>query len=193
MRMRMLALSALALSAATLFASERFSYVYKRGEHSHLRSSGETIERIVRKSKQWAGEFVWVQREGREYLIRDAATLVEVRAAFAELDAMQPAMREAEARVRPFEEKMSVVERRVDALSDQLDDEDLTEATRGWIEEKLRIAERDMEAIEREMAKVERAMEKVENEMDRREEIAERRFEQIVLRAIGKGKAERLD
>ena len=36
-------------------------------------------------------------------------------------------------------------------------------------------------------------MEEVEKAMERREEVAERRLEQVVLRAIGKGKAERLD
>jgi chromosome segregation ATPase len=194
MRTRILALSAVALLAAvSLMASERFSYVYKRGQQSHIRSTGEKIATVVRKAKQWSGELVWARRNGREYLIRDAATLVEVRGAFAELDAMEPTMREAERRMRPYEERMEVAERRVDAIGDQLDDDDLTDATRAALERKLESAERDMEAIEREMAKVERAMEDVENEMERREEIAERRFEQIVIRAIESGRAERVD
>jgi hypothetical protein len=173
----------LLLLATTATAAGRFSftYVYKSGDQSHLRSNGGDIDTLVKTSKRWKGEFVWLQREGREYLIRDAGVLSAVAAAFAEMHAFEPRLRAAEEKRRPIEAKMEVVEERLDRLTDEDGDE-----------RARRAAERELQAIEGQHRVAEREAEKLEAEMDRLEAVAERKFEQIVLKAIEAGKAQRL-
>jgi hypothetical protein len=179
--------------AAGASAADRFSYIYKRGDHTHIRSSAG-IEQMVALSKRWSGEYVWIQRGGRQYLIRDAAVLGEVRNAFADMHAYEPKLRAAEERLRPLERKFDRLEERMDDLGDRLsDDDDLDDDTRRELERQLRQVEQEFEAIEREYKPAERETERMERELDRLEEIAEERFEKIVIRAIDQGRVQRVD
>jgi hypothetical protein len=183
----------LALSSA---ASPRgqFSYIYKNGDHTHIRNSGTALESMIAMSKRWSGEFVWLKHNGRAYLIRDAAVLAEVREAFAELHAYEPRLRAAEEKLHPVERKMERIERQMDKVGDRLsDDDDLDRETRRELERQLRELEVQFNAIEREYLPAERESERMEREHDRLEEIAEARFEKIVLRAIDDGRVERAD
>jgi len=192
--MRKLALVLLlALSAS---AADRFSfpYIYKSGGSSHIRSNGNSIEKMVNISKRWSGDFVWLRKDGQEWLIRDASVLAAVRIAYADMHALEPRLRAAEERRHPYEQKMEAVEKRMDRISDQLgDDETLTAATRRSLEVRLRDLEREYESIERDSRGIEREAEELDDEMERLEKIAERKFEQIVLSALAKGKAERVN
>jgi predicted nucleic acid-binding Zn-ribbon protein len=195
MRTRLLAFALLLFAAAAgvLTAGDKsMSYLYKRGDSSYMRMNA-SIDRIGAVAKKYGNEFVWVRSNGRSYVIRDAATLAEVRSAFGEVDAMEPSLREAEKRLKPFEKQMEAIETRVDAFGDQLDDENLGESTRDAIEAKLRDAEDALRGVERQMAGVERETERLERESEKREEAAEERFERIVERAIESGVAERAD
>lgn len=191
--MRKLLLLLLVVLAASMLGADQFSYIYKRGEHTHIRSSAD-IESMVALSKRWSGEFIWVKRGGRAYLIRDAAVLAEVRTAFADLHAHEPTLRAAEERLRPVERKMERIEERMDRISDRLgDDDDLDRATRADLQKQLRQLELEFDAIEGPYRSAERETERMEREHDRLEEIAEKRFEKIVVRAIESGKVERVD
>jgi chromosome segregation ATPase len=183
----------LVMLATSLTGAEQFSYIYKQGDHTHIRSNSG-IEQMVSLSKRWTGEFVWLKRNGRQYLIRDAAVLAQVRAAFADLHAYEPKVRAAEESLRPLERKMERIEERMDELSDRLgDDEELDEATRVGLERKLAQAEREFNELERSYRPAERENERMEREHDRLEKIAEEKFEKIVFRAVEEGKAERVD
>lgn len=195
MRTKLIALALLlsALVAGVLMAGDKsMSYIYMRGDGLHTRMSG-SIDKVVAVAKRYGGEFVWVRLNARNYLIRDASTLAEVRGAFREVEAMEPSLRDVEKRMKPFEKQMEAIEKRVDAFGDQLDDEDLAESTRDAIETKLRDAEDDMRVVERQMEGVEREMERLEKEVEKREKVAEDQFERIVERAIARGVAERAD
>lgn len=193
MRRFLLLLLLLVVLAATMPAEERFSYIYKQGGHTHIRSNAG-VESMVARSKRWPGEYVWVKRAGRQYLIRDAATLAEVRKAFAGMHAYEPTVRAAHERLRPAERQRDKVERQIDRISDRLgDDEDLDRATRQDLERQLRQLEREFRQIEPGYVAEERETERMERELDRLEAIAEERFEKIVLRAISEGRAERVD
>lgn len=193
MRTRSIALALLLAAALGLPAGDRMNYIYKNGDRSTMRINGAWSKRLGEVVRKYGNEFVWVQTNGRSYVIRDAATLAEVRAAFRDCEALEPSMREVERRMKPFEDEMETIEERVDTLGDSLDDEDLTDRTRQSIEDKLAVAEREMADVERRMAGIEREMEKIEKEMERVEKIAEARFEQVVERAIDRGIAERVD
>jgi DNA repair exonuclease SbcCD ATPase subunit len=193
--MRKLALLLLPLLALSASAAERsnFPYIYKSGSTTHMRSS-DNIEKMVKLSKRWSGDFVWLRKDRQEWLIRDASVLAAVRTAFADMHALEPRLRAAEERRHPYEEKMEVVEKRMDRISDQLgDDETLTAATRRSLETRLRALEVEFESIERDARGIEREAEALEQEMERLEKIAERKFEQIILGAVAQGRAERVD
>ena len=178
MRNRLLALTLLVAATATAGSRDRFSYVYKHGGRSTVRIGG-SFEHYPRDARRWSGDYIWLYRNGNGYLIRDAGVLAAAHAAFAHRDALEPKMREVEARFHPIERKYEALEERLDELSDR-DEEDPA-------------LERAMHAIEADYEKAEREVEAVEKEMDRREEIAEKKFEEIVIRAIDQGKATRVD
>jgi chromosome segregation ATPase len=188
-----LAILVTAAAAGVVFAGgdDRMSYIYHRADDSHTHVSGAAIDRIGPIVKKYGREFVWLRLDGRSYVIRDAATLGEIRNAFRELDAMHAPMETIENRMKPFEEKMEAIEQRIDALSDQLDDEDLSDSMRDAIDRKMQTAEDEMHDIERQMQGIEREMEKLEKETERLEKIADAKFEEIVQRAVRTGVAQR--
>jgi len=195
MRIRTLASLALltAIVAGTaLAAGKKMSYVYKRGDHSYSRISGD-LDNIRKLSNRYGSEFVWISLDRREYVVRDAATLAAVRETFRDVDALHPSMQAIEARMRPYERRIQQLENQLDPLSDSLDDDNLTDRTRDAIEEKMRVLERAMRDVEEQMEGVEREMERMEKEIERREEIAEKRFEALVDKAIASGAAQRVD
>lgn len=191
MRTRTLAFALAVLIATAALAKTGFSYVYKRGEESYTRING-SIDRIGEVARKYGKEFVWVVLDGREYVIRDAATLAEVRNAFRDVEALEPALNEAEAKLRPYEKELDRIEKRVDAAGDRLDDESLSDSDRDALEARLRQAEEEMHAVEQKMKGLEREMERIEKESERREAAAEKRFEAIVERVVERGIAERV-
>lgn len=183
----------LALAAGTSFAgSGKMSYIYKRGDRSYIRIDGD-LRNIRALSNKYGSEFVWISTNGREYLIRDAATLNTIRSIFRDADALHPSVQAVEKKMRPYERRLQELENQLDKLSDSLDDDDLTDRTRASVEEKMHVIERAMQDVELEMGDVEEEMERISDKMERLEEIAEANFEKLVERAIANGIAERVD
>lgn len=191
MRTRLFAILSVIVIGAVLTAGagSRMSYIYKRGDTSYMRGMA-TIKMIERIGKRYGGEYIWVEQDGRRWLIRDAAVLAEARELFRELDAFAAPLEAVQKRLRPFERKYDEFERRADAISDAYD-EDLTERESEALQARLEEVEKEMEAVEREMRVVEREMERLEQEMEKLEEVVERKFEQLVARAIRSGAAQR--
>ena len=153
--------------AGTSFAADRFPYVFQRSKGTIIRISGSSLEGYQRIKNRYTGQFIWLSTKGREYLIRDAAVLADANKAFAHMDALEPQLRAAEERLRPIEKKFEAIE----------DDEDHP----------------SHDQLEREYEAAEHAVELLDDEVERREKIAEQKFEQIVIRAIESGKAQRVD
>jgi hypothetical protein len=95
--------------------------------------------------------------------------------------------------MKPHEREMEKIESRLDAITDQFDDEDLSDSRRATLEEKMRGIEAEMRRVEEQMRVVEREMERVEREIDKHHEVADKRFEEVVMRAIRAGKGQRVD
>lgn len=197
MRYRLLAVLLLAAAAvAGTFASfgdSRTSYVHRRGDRTTMMTISGGIPDLNALTRRYGSEYVWARQEGREYIITDAAVLAEVRAAFAKLDEVEAPMRGLEERMKPHEREMEKIESRLDALADQLDDEDLSDSARDAIEEKMQAVEKERQAVEDRMEVVEREMETLSDRIERHAEAAEAQLEQLVNRAVRSGKALRLD
>jgi hypothetical protein len=123
-------------------------------------------------SSRLDGDYLWVRRGAKSYVITDRARLGEVWDYFAPQRLLQPEQRE-------IEEQTAKIDMESDALEDaQDDDRVLTLAERSGLE--------DLHAKKQELSRRERALDEREEELDR---IAEKKLWQLVDRAIREGTA----
>jgi hypothetical protein len=163
---------ALILVAAAVNASGRDSYVLHFGGNRNTATISGSIEDFNVISARLDGDYLWVRRGARTYIIADRAKLAEVWDYFAPQRLLEPKQRE-------IEEQTKKLEKESDALEDaQDDDRELTSAQRSRLE--------DLHAKEQELGRRERALDEREEELDR---IAEKKLWLLVDRAIHEGTA----
>ena len=171
----------LILATFTVAGADDFSYVFTRTGHA-LISGHMNVDTVVAIGKRYRGDFLWVKRHGREYLIRDAATVAEAHAAFAEADELHDDYERLRERMQPLEDREEELEEQMDRESDS-DSPDSA---------KLRELSAKLKPVTREL----RALEAEEEKLDAREEklvaAAEQELRRIVDAAVTRGKAERL-
>src|SRR4051794_143264 len=163
------------LSFAALFvliavaAEARDSYVLHFGAGNSTTISG-SLEDFTGVKGTLTGDYLWVRRDGRRYVITDRVKLAEAWNYFAPERALRPQQQEIERETRKLE-------RESDALEDT-EDRELT------ARERVRLDE--LHARERELGRREQALDEREEELDR---LAERKLWQMVDRAIREGAA----
>ena len=192
--MRTLALALLLATASAALAAEP-PYVYKRGPSSHMRTnSGMDIRSVVAVAKRYPGDFIWTRRDGREYLIRDAAVLAEAAQAFAALDAMSVRTGAHNRRMRPVERRYDALERRIDLIEEELEDhEEARDSVRRERASQVRELRRELHAVEKELRVLEAEERRLEKESEALEQVAEAKLEEIIRHALRRGAAERVD
>jgi septal ring factor EnvC (AmiA/AmiB activator) len=184
----------LLLAAALPLAASDMSYIFKRGDRQYIVTGNLSVHNIGSMTRRWSGDYLWANLDGREYLIRDDATMTEARKAFAQVEANQVEYHAIEAKMRPIEKKHDELERSADKLSDRLgDDDDLTASERRQMETRLRELEQQMKPLEAQLRELEREEERFDEKQEKLEEVAEARLEEIIRRAIRQGVAERVD
>ncbi|HEX8620045.1 MAG TPA: hypothetical protein VF911_20865 [Thermoanaerobaculia bacterium] len=195
MRTRILTILVLVVSAAmsVLSASERTSYIYKRGDSTTMMKVDGDLPNMKTLFKRFGNEFIWTRQGARQYVVTDAAVLTEVRGAMAKLESVEAPMKALEARMKPHTRQMEAVSKQMEALAGRFEDGDLSAVTEKSFEQKMQALDKEMKAIEARMEGVEREMERVTKDIDKHAAIAERRLEEIVVRAIRGGKAVRVD
>ena len=190
--MRKLAL-ALLLTATPVLAADP-PYVFKRGEISYMRTNSNTdIRSVVAVAKRWPGDFIWTRRDGREYLIRDAAVLAEARRAYARLDAMNVEIHAFEKRMRPVERRHDFLEDKTEAIEEQLEEKNPSRSERRELEARMRELEREMRVLEKDLRVLEDEEERLDDRQEALEKVAEEELEEIIRRALRRGGAERVD
>jgi len=94
------------------------SYALVRGDRDGITMSGELDDageiRLVRGSID--GDFLWFRRDGKAWVVRDAATLARAREAWAGTDALGERMQALEARMKPHGARMEALAERMQAL-----------------------------------------------------------------------------
>lgn len=176
---RTILLLILLFTALSASAGDRFSYVYKPGGSDHTISMGGSLETILRVVRKYDGEYLWAERNGRQYLIRDAAVLAEIKKTLAPLE-------EAERPLDALHRRMYPVEQRAERLEDQIEElEDEDQPVPDDLERQLRAANRELAEFEREEARLDRLQEEAERK-------AEAALLVVVDRAIRNGIAKRL-
>jgi hypothetical protein len=160
---------AVLLVLAAAAAEARDSYVLHFGAGNSTTMSG-SLEDFTALKGTISGDYLWVRRDGRRYVITDRAKLAEAWDYFAPERALRPQQREIERETRKLE-------RESDALEDA-DDRELTAHERSRLDE--------LHAQERDLGRREQALDEREEELDR---AAERKLWQLVDRAIRDGAA----
>jgi methyl-accepting chemotaxis protein len=183
----------LLVSATFASAAERFdSYLYKRPDGSSISKMRGSLGDITSLSKRYGNEFIWVKQGDRQYVVKDAAVLAEVRTAFKKLHEIEEPVRVIEKRLQPHTDELERLSEQLEDLTDRFEDGDLSEATRASFQRKMHVIEKEMSAVEKRMESVERELERVTEVVEKEADRAEDRFEDLVARAIDGGKAVRV-
>ncbi|MBB1059582.1 M56 family metallopeptidase [Marilutibacter spongiae] len=95
-------------------------YALVRSDHDAITLVGDmqTRDAVQRARESIQGDFIWLDREGKSYVVTDPATLAKARAAWAPLDTLDARMQALDARMRPHGERMEALGARMEALSE---------------------------------------------------------------------------
>src|SRR4051794_26114363 len=104
---RTLTIFALLLTALCCFARERdrFTYVYSRGSRGDVIMTHGSVQALMRIRNRFSGVYIYACLDGREYLVRDAASLDDAHRAIAPLDALQEEMEPLRKKMKPLEDR----------------------------------------------------------------------------------------
>jgi bla regulator protein blaR1 len=160
------------------------AYVLSMGENSICTNASLTEMQALR--RRFPGDFLWVRRARKTYLLRDQATIAEARALFAPLRALDPA-REAVRRLRePLESREAVVEREERALDREADrfSDDEEEEDQPSDRKDLDARQEALRDRQRALEREEKHVDALEEELDRKEEALEKQAEKELWRLI---------
>lgn len=115
---------------------DRVSYALVRADRDGISMSGDMddIGDIKAARRSIDGDFLWFRRDGRAYVVRDAALLSRVREAWKPLDALNARMQVLDARMRPHSEKMEALGVRMEALGEAAGETPAMQAASGRME-----------------------------------------------------------
>lgn len=103
-------------------------------------STNATGDDILNLNQLFGGNYLWVRRAGKEFVIRDAHTIKDANRLFAALDEMQPeqtALQEARVQLEKDEESLDTERDEVESRLQGLDDGDRSSSERGGLENQL--------------------------------------------------------
>jgi len=163
-----------------------FTYILVYNGSQTIRSGPDvSLDVALAKRDQYRGDFLWFKKDGRAYLIRDAATLARIEAPFEQSRAFKPEAKRMKWELRSLERRESQLDREIDRLTDRDEGPRLTAAE----EDHLRDLRREMESVHSRMRPLERQEEEIDRQRDKLEAEAERQMEPILDEAIRSGVA----
>jgi beta-lactamase regulating signal transducer with metallopeptidase domain/uncharacterized protein YoxC len=149
--------------------ASRYQYTWRRGESIMSRTQDKTVAAEQRTlAKAQSGDCLIVDREGRRYIITDAATLNRIREAYAPVEAIGKQMegigKQMEEAAKPLEaigKEMEGVGKKMEAIGRQMEEqgklleasfrEGKSEADRQAIQDKMRALQEQMNGPKQEM------------------------------------------
>ena len=169
------------------------AYVLARGEH--WSNSNASLEVVLAIQRRFSGDFLWVRRAGKEFLIRDSRIIDEAQAFWAPLRKLDPERSELELRQSRLESDEADLDREQEEIEGELErlsedsDRRGDETARSNLERRRREVETRLRAVEgrdRELEAVERSIEQREAALEER---AERELWRLIDTAIIHGEA----
>jgi len=149
---RLIFVAALLCVAAAASARTRDAYVLSAGGEPSVAffSSGASMPQLREVQARHGRDFLWVRRDGREYVIHDAAFLAQAQALFAPMRALNP-------EVKAVAREEAALDREGDRLEDS---EDESQAVRDRLRE-IHARQREIQARERELDRRQEELERV--------------------------------
>jgi hypothetical protein len=174
-------LAVLAATAAVHGGQSDRAHAVCLGQSSYV--TGMNIEDFVAMRKARTGDFLWFRRDGKSYVVTDAAVLDAARIALRPVDALGREMQAVSDRLKPYESREVEIDRdeeAIDEAQDALDDrhDAAAEAERRRLEARQHEVESRRRTLESEMRAVE--------DEERRLEEREREIERVADAAIGR-------
>jgi hypothetical protein len=170
--------------STALSSSGPDAYILSQGENSF--STNLSLEAMGAARVRLSGDFLWIRRAGKVYLIRDDQTLNEAQALFAPLRQLDPehealARRQSrlEAEQEALDREQEKIEQELDGLADEEENGERASARRG-----LERRQRDLEPRLRALESKERELDQVERSIDEREDALEKKIEARLWRLI---------
>lgn len=87
--MKRLLLLAIAVVTLTGSSARHDAYIISAGDNQRYKA-GSSLDEFEAMRKRISGRYMWVRRDGREYVIRDETTIRRVETFFAPVEALAP-------------------------------------------------------------------------------------------------------
>ena len=159
------------------------AYVLSLGKSSWC--TNLSLEKMQGLRKRFAGDFLWVRRGSKAFLVRDSGTLGQVRTLFEPLRSLDPDRAALdrlryplEARERALDREQETLDREADRLSDR--EQERAAGVREGLERRQRALQQRIRALENEQKR----FEALESSLEEKEEALEKETEGELWRLI---------
>jgi DNA anti-recombination protein RmuC len=174
-----------ARTARTVFCESQDSDAYVLSLEKSFWSTNTSLERLQGLRERFAGDFLWVRRGSKAFLVRDPGTLRQVRALFDPLRSLDPDRAALdrlryplEARERALDREQETLDQEADRLSDRK--QERAAGVREGLERRQRALQQRMRALEKEQEQ----FDALESSLEEREEALEKEAEGELWRLI---------
>lgn len=150
--MKRLLLLAIAVVTLTGSSARHDAYIISTGDNLTFKA-GSSLDEFEAMRKRISGRYMWVRRDGREYVIRDETAIRRVEAFFAPVEALAP---EQKAVGREEEQ----LDREADRLSDKDHLSPAEETRLNELHERLRAVSQRVRELDEKEEKLEREAER---------------------------------
>lgn len=162
------------------------TYVFMHGSSNIISGSSMSLQSALAKRDTYGSDFLWFRDHGKEYVIRDEATLDRIDHLFDAAHAFDPEAKRIERELRPLERRETELDDRIDELTDREDEDPKLTAAEEQDLDRLRS---EIEMVRSRMRPLERQEEEIDHKRDAAEHDAERRMVPILDEAIRSGVA----
>lgn len=187
-----------ARTARTVFSESQDSdaYVLSLGKSSW--TTNTSLEKMQGLRKRITGDFLWVRRGRKSFLVRDPETLRQARTLFDPLRTLEPDRAALERLRSPLERREQALDREQEALdreADRVSDrkKDRAVGVREDLERRRRALEQRMRALEKEQEQVEALENALDEQREALENDAEGELWRLIDASIARGLAKPTD
>ncbi|MBS0200028.1 MAG: hypothetical protein JSR70_06215 [Proteobacteria bacterium] len=149
-----------------------YALVHKRGGRMSLIGNSVDSRDIDGTTRGIAGDFIWFRKDGKAYVVRDAATLARVEQAWAALQPQQARIDDLQAQMAPHQQELEALDNRMDEVraksaptpetrNEELKLQKLAEQQRGLAEQQRTLAMQQMQASDDRREALSRQMEQL--------------------------------
>lgn len=166
-----------------------------------MSGSSDDIATVRRLRQDIDGDFLWVRRDGKGYVVRDAGVLAKVRAAWQPVDALDARMQALQQRMEPHQRELDALQSRMDRIAAPTESpemraaeaamRDLAGRQESLAAKQSRLAARmarsddaGRDALHREMDALSREMDTLSRQMDGHAVVMERQSEAMQHEAV---------